>query len=84
MVDCAAAGVPPHAFYGLTLGEIWVVVEGAQKRQKDDLIGRVVACVRALGQAFGGRPALQGLVDEPAPVGSAEVKRLRLWRPSDG
>lgn len=85
MVLCASAGVPPHVFWGLTLGEVAVVIEGEQKRRHAGLIDRIVAATRALGSAFGGGNALQGLVDsDTRELSMAEVRRMRLWRPDDG
>lgn len=87
MVDCSSAGVHPWRFAEMTLGEVFTVLEGERKRQRNELVGRIVACARALGQAFGGRRALDGIegVDDSdaCPVGIAEVRRLRFWRRAD-
>ena len=66
----------------MTLGEIWVVLEGEQMRRKAGLIDRIVAATRALGQAFNGSNALQGIVDDegqPKPIGAAEAKWRLFW-----
>lgn len=86
MVTCAAAGVRPAEFRRLTLAEIAVILEGDARRRKTDLIDRIVAAVRALGQAFSGKNALEGIADEqmPVPIGIEAARRLRFWRPSDG
>ena len=82
MVQCAAAGVSPRQFRRYTLGEIWVVLEGEQQRRHNDLLGRVVACVRALSHSFGKGNALDGIVpdNQAAEIAPAAVRKLRFWR----
>ena len=86
MVACSAAGIHPAEFRRLTLGEVWVVLEGEHRKRRAGLIDRIVAATRALAQAFGGNNALEGLDDAPPPVhiSAAEARRLRFWRPTDG
>lgn len=86
MVRCAAAGIPPHVFYRYTWGEILVVVEADALRRRNSVVDRIVACVRALGQAFNGADALRGLRDpseESVQISLAESRRLRFWRSTD-
>ncbi|NIV51093.1 MAG: hypothetical protein GWN29_04905 [Gammaproteobacteria bacterium] len=75
--------MPPHVFARLTLGEVFVVLEGERHRARQELVGRIVAAVRALSQAFGGKRALEGIVDDDAPaeISAAAARRLRFWRP---
>jgi hypothetical protein len=85
MVTAAAAGVSPREFYRMTLGEILVVLEGYHRARRNAVVDRIVACVRALGQAFGKADALQGLVEGGGQQISAHGAKLaRLWRPSHG
>ena len=84
MLDCAVAGITPDRFKRMTMGEIWVVVEASHIRRRNNVVDRIIACVRALGQAFGGHDALTGLSDEPHAgdqvITPAEARRMRFWR----
>jgi len=50
MVTVAAAGVSPLEFYRMTVGEVMVVVEGYNERERASLIGRIAAITRALSK----------------------------------
>lgn len=83
MVICSCCGVHPAEFYGLTLGEISVVVEGYNERERRETVSRLSAALRALGSVFGGnREPFSGLNKgaDPQPISAQEARQLRFWR----
>jgi len=48
MISAAAAGITPDVFWCLTLGEVVIGIEGYHERERQSLIGRVNAILRAL------------------------------------
>jgi len=86
MVRCAASGIAPSQFRELTLGEIVVVLQGYELRRKNSLVDTIVACVRSMAQALGGKNALEGIVDGDAGevISFAEARRRRFWRATYG
>lgn len=85
MVQAATAGVTPAEFYRLTLGEIFVAIEGYHERERQSLISRINSMMRALPPMFGkkGGDPYKGLgvkTSEAATPGSLRQAAAKwLW-----
>lgn len=67
----------------MTLGEIAVVVEGYNERERRETVSRVSAALRALGSVFGkANEPFRGLAkgEEPRPISPQEARERRFWR----
>lgn len=81
MLDAAIAGIPPDRFYQLTLGEIFVVIEGYQEREKNNLIGRINAILRAFTKKGSPYKGLKTGGKEEVTQGSLKrAAEAWLWR----
>lgn len=84
MVIASSCGVHPEQFYRMTLGEIAVVIEGYNERERRSTISRVSAMLRAIGASFGNdKEPYRGLTDdrdESTPVSPKQVRLMRFWR----
>lgn len=81
-MSAVAAGLTPHEIDGLTIGEISIVIEGYNEREKANLISRINAICRALSKK--GDP-YKGLIDRGSRrVMSAGRAALDwIWQPKD-
>lgn len=83
METAAGYGLMPNEFYRMTIGEIMVVIRGAQEKERRESVALVGAVIRGIGGTFGGNQSpYRGLVDEDdaRPITPQEARQMRFWR----
>ena len=84
MAQACAAGLTPREIEQLTLGEVFIAIEGYAMREKDSLIGRVNAICRGLSTLSKDAKPFEGLVDSAKKkVSLAGANTLWFWRPKE-
>lgn len=82
MVQAAEAGISPLEFYAMTVGEVLVVIEGHHERERQNLISRISAILRAFQKK--GDPYKGLNVRRAVEFTQGQVRKAAsnwLWRP---